>query len=64
MRIWENFKTKSDFASIKNKRQCWSICHECKNKWEEIETDHVHMFMLKTEARYLCDGCKNKLKDE
>ena len=62
MKIWENFKTKAGFGDIKNKRQCWSTCLECKRKWDNLETTHVHMVVTdKGETRYLCDGCKDEI---
>ena len=63
MKVWENFKTISNFNLIKNKRKCWVICYECKKGWEEIETDNVHMITIKGgEARFICDTCLPTIK--
>lgn len=61
MKIWKNFKTKSDFLPMSRQRNCFKVCHHCKKYWREIKTDFVHMVWdKKNENKFICDNCKNE----
>lgn len=63
MKIWPNFRTKSDFLPMSRQRDCFKVCYNCKKHWKEIETEWVHMISTKEGKNFfICSPCKNEIQ--
>jgi len=62
MKILERVHTYLDFQRMPNKRKCWLICNSCHYRWEDIETEYVHM-VYNDGTRFICDECAEEIKN-
>ncbi len=68
MRVWRDFRAKSEAMPSLTKRGCWMKCYGCGNEWKRIETKMVHMVILviegKQDTRFACDGCVDEFEQK
>jgi hypothetical protein len=63
MKVWEQFKALGDARASLKGRNCWRACWFCSLKWDDCETEYVHMLVTdKNETRFICDVCNEKRK--
>lgn len=63
MKVWREHKTKENFMPSCRTRFCWQVCYDCKEAWQDIDTQYVNMIYT-TKTLYICDNCAKNDKYE